>query len=114
MYLDASNLYGWEMSQKLPLERFKWEINASRFDEKFIKKYDENSNQGHLLDVTINYPKTLHNLHNDLPFLPERMKIDKCDKLVCNLYDKKLCCSHKSFKTSIRSWISLLKSSQSN
>ena len=37
----------------------------------------------------IEYPKNLHDLHSDLPFLPERMKIDKCNKLVCNLYSKK-------------------------
>ena len=51
-------------------------------------------------------PKDLHDLHSNLPFLPERMKINKCNKHVCNLYGEKLCCSHKSFKTSIRSWIS--------
>ena len=42
-----------------------------------------------ILNVHVEYPKNLHDLHSDLPFLPERMKIDKCSKLVCNLYDKK-------------------------
>ena len=67
-----------------------------------------------ILEVTMDYLKDFHDLHSDLLFLPERFKINKCNKLVCNLYDKKLFCSHKSFKASIRSWISFLKSAQSN
>ena len=50
--------------------------------------YGEDSDKGYILDVDIKYPKRLHNLHCDLPFLPERMKINKCNKLVFNLYDK--------------------------
>ena len=53
-----------------------------------LKKYDEESDEGYILEVDLEYPKDLHNLHNDLPFLPERMKINKCNKLVCNLYAK--------------------------
>ena len=45
----------------------------------------------------------MHNLHSDLPLLPERMKI-KCNKVVCTLYDKKTICSHQNLKTSIRAW----------
>ena len=75
------------MSQKLPINGFKWKKNASKFSEGFIKNYNENSNKGYILEVDIEYPKSLHNLHNDLPFLPERMKINKCNKLICNLYD---------------------------
>ena len=46
-YLDAINLYGWEMSEKLPVDGFKWieEDNLSKFNEKFIKDYDENSDK---------------------------------------------------------------------
>ena len=62
-YLDDNNLYGW----------------AS----------DEDSDKGYILEVDVKYPKNLHGLHEDLPFLPERMKIGKCKKPVCNLYDKK-------------------------
>ena len=87
MYLDANNLYIWAMSQKLPVNSFKWKRNASKFSEGFMKNYDENSNKGYILEVDIEYPKRLHNLHNDLTFLPERMKINKCNKLICNLYD---------------------------
>ena len=66
------------------------EKNVSKFDDEFKKKnYDEDSNKGYILEVDVEYPKDLHNLHSDLPFLSERMKIKKCNKLVCNLYDKK-------------------------
>ena len=60
-----------------------------KFNEEFIKNYDEDSDKRYIFEVEIKYPKNLHGLHEDLPFLPERMKIDKCKKLVCNLYDKK-------------------------
>ena len=63
--------------------------DLSKIDEDFIKSYDENSDKGYILEVDVKYPKNLHDFHSDLPFLPERMKIDKCKKLVCNLYDKK-------------------------
>ena len=59
-----------------------------KFDEEFIKNYDEDSDKGYILEVDVKYPKNLNCLHIDLPFLPERMKINKCNKLECNLYDK--------------------------
>ena len=49
--------------------------NFSKFNEDFIKEYDENSNKRHFLKVDIEYPKTLFNSHKDLPFLPERKKL---------------------------------------
>ena len=53
------------------------------------KKFDEeDSDKGYILEADVEYPKWLHNLHNKLPFLPERIKIKKCHMLVCNLYDK--------------------------
>ena len=88
-YLDANNLYGWAMSEPLPVDGFDWIKNLSKIDEDFIKNYDKDSDKRYILEVDVKYPKYLHDLHNDLPFLPERMKIDKCSKLVCNLYDKK-------------------------
>ena len=48
MYLDANNLYGWAMSQKLLINGFKWVTDVSRFDERFIKNYNENSDIGYL------------------------------------------------------------------
>ena len=64
------------------------EKNILKFTEEFIKNYDEDSDKGHIFEVDFEYPKNLHDLHSDLPFLPERIKFNKCNKLVCNLYDK--------------------------
>ena len=60
-----------------------------KFNEDFRKNYDEDSDKGYIIEVNVEYPKDLHGLHSDLPFLPERMKINKYSKLVCNLFDKK-------------------------
>ena len=88
MYLDANKLYRRAMSQKLPVNGFKWMKNVSKFDEDFIKNYDVNSNKGYILEVDIEYPKNLLNLHGNLPFLAEKKKIKKCKKLFCNINDK--------------------------
>ena len=56
-YLDANNLYGWAMSQKLLKNNFKWVTDISRIDEEFIKNYNENSKKGYILEVDIKYPK---------------------------------------------------------
>ena len=96
-YLDANNLYGWVMSKKLPVNGFKWLDNNKTaepsvkhvINEEFIKNYNENDKKGYILEVDVKYPKKLHELHSDLLFLPERMEINKCKKLICNLYDKK-------------------------
>ena len=71
-YLDANNLYGWAMSQKLPVGVFKWEKNMLIFNQKFIKNYNEDSNKGYILEVYVKYPINLHDSHGDLPFLPEK------------------------------------------
>ena len=76
-YLDANNLYGWAMSKKLPVNGFKW-TDSDKINEEFIKNYNENDNEGYILEVDVRYRKRLHKLHSDLPFLSERMKIDKC------------------------------------
>ena len=55
---------------------------------KFNEYSDEDSDKGHIFKEVVEYPKNLHDLHNDLPVSPERIKISKCDKLVCNLLDK--------------------------
>ena len=54
----------------------------SKVNEEFIENYDEDSDKGYILEIDFKYPK-------HLPFLPERMKIGKCKKVACNLYDKK-------------------------
>ena len=61
----------------------------SKFTKEFIKNYDEDSDKGYILEVGVKYLKTLHDLHSNLWFSPERMKIDKCRKPVCNLYHMK-------------------------
>ena len=83
-------MYGWALSQELPVKGFKWvkQKKISKFNEDFIKKYDENSNKGYILEVDINYPKELFNSHKDLPFLPDRKKVEKVEKLICSIEDK--------------------------
>ena len=88
-YSDTNNLYGWAMSQKLPVNDFKWVEDTSKINEEFIKNYDANNDKGYIIEADVKYPKKLHKLHIDLPFLPKRMKIDKCKKLACNLLNKK-------------------------
>ena len=71
-FLDANNLYGWGMSQKFPINGFKWVKYLSKFNESFIKKYNQNSDRGYFLEVDVKYPKNLFKSHKDLPFLAER------------------------------------------
>ena len=82
------------MSQKLQVNEFKWVKDTSNPDKKLnkfikhIKNYYEDSDERYILELDVEYLKKLHNLHSDLPFLLERMKMHKCNKLVCNLHDK--------------------------
>ena len=69
-YLNANNLYGWAMSKKLPVNGFKWLDNEHVINQEFIKNYNENDKKGYILEVDVKYPKKLHDLHSDLPFLP--------------------------------------------
>ena len=78
-YLDANNLYGMAMSEKLPIKGFKW----------MVKSYNKNRGKGYVLKVDVGYPRELQNLHCDLPFLPERMVVNNTKKLIYNLQDKK-------------------------
>ena len=84
-YLDMNNLYGWAMSQPLLTGVFKWtDVNPIE-----ISKLATRTDKGYLLEVDVSYPKELHNPHNDLPFMCERMEINGVEKLVPNLRDKK-------------------------
>ena len=87
-YLDANNLYGWATSLKLQVNGFKWESDLLRFNEDFIKSYNENSDVGYFLEVDIEYLKQLWSSDRDLPFLPEGRKLQKVEKLVCSIEDK--------------------------
>ena len=109
-YLDANNLYGWAISQKLPVNGFKWINDVTKIDEEFIKNYNEDNDKGYILEVDVKYPKKLHDLHSDLSFLLERMKIDKCKKLVCNLRNKKKYVVHiRSLKQALNHGLKLKK-----
>ena len=73
MYLDANNLYGWAMSQYLPTSGFKW----LKIDGLNLNQYKEDNEKGLILEVDLEYPKELHNLHNDYPLAPEKIKVTK-------------------------------------
>ena len=88
-YLEVNNLYGCAMSQELPVNGFEWVEELSKFDERFIRNYDEDCNKGYFLEEDAEYSKNLFNLHSDLPLLTERNKIKPCNKLVYNVHDKK-------------------------
>ena len=66
----------------------------SRFNQIFIKNYNENSDKGYFLEIDVDYPKKLFNLRKDLPFLPERKKVNKVKKLICNIEDKEKYVAH--------------------
>ena len=87
-YYDANNFYGWAMLQKLQVNNFEWIEDTSKFNEGFIKNYNEESDEGYSVEVDIQYPENLHDFHNDLPFLPERIKTEKVEKIIPNLHDK--------------------------
>ena len=88
IYLDANNLHGWAMSQILPVNGFKWVEDLSEFSKSFIRNHYEISDRGYFLEVDVEYPKKLFNLHKDLPFLPEINKVEKLEKLIGGIEDK--------------------------
>ena len=107
-YADANNLYGFAMSQKLPVNSFKWVEDKLKIDEEFIKNYNENSSKGYILEVDVKYPRKLHDLHSDLAFLPKRIKTDKCKKLMGDLHNKKKYVVHiKSLKQALNHGLKL-------
>ena len=86
-YLDANNLYGWAMTQKLPTHGFKW-INVDKSSVlKLLKKKD--TNQGSIFEVDLDYPRSLWKKHNDYPLAPEKVKIDKTEKVISSFLPKK-------------------------
>ena len=83
-YLDASNLHCWVMSQSLPTGKFKWVENPDELKGN-ISKLAKEAGKGYLLEVDVSYPDNSHNLHNALPFMCKKMKINGVQKLVPNL-----------------------------
>ena len=82
-----------------------------KINEDFIRNYDENNdNKGYIFEVDIKYPKRLHELHSDLPFLSERMEVNKCKNLVCNLFNEKKYVTHiNSLKQALNHGLKLKK-----
>ena len=85
---NVNNLYGWAMSQGLPVNKFEWIQDTSQLNEDFIKNCNEESDEGYFLEVNVQYPEKLHELHNDLPFLSDGKKIGKVEKIFAKLHDK--------------------------
>ena len=84
--------------------------DLSKIDEDFIKNYDEDSNVGYFIEADIKHPKELHGLHSDLSFLPERMQVNKCKKLIYNFCDKKCYVDHiRSLKRELNNGLVLKK-----
>ena len=73
---------------KFPVNNFEWLKDTSHFYEDFIKNCNEESDELYFLEVDVQYIEILHELYNDLPLLPERMKFENVEKLVANLHDK--------------------------
>jgi len=78
-YFDVNNLYGWAMSKTLPTHGFKW------MNEEELEDWRSFSC---ILEVDLEYPESLHDPHNDYPLAPERVTVNKVDKLIPNLRDK--------------------------
>ena len=87
-YLDANNLYGWAMSEKMPYKDFKWVDVGNTSVEEVLTKVLLNEDLGYILEVDLEYPSELHDLHNDYPLAPETMKINRVNKLTPNLRNK--------------------------
>ena len=79
-YLDANNLYGWAMSKPLPTHGFKW------MKDNELNVWEKTPC---ILEVDLEYPKELHDLHNDYPLAPEQIEVNKTKKLIPNLWNKK-------------------------
>ena len=89
MYLDANNLYGGAMSMKLPTHGFKWLSSREMeniYNNQVVQVWEKTPC---ILEVDLEYPEKLHDLHNDYPFCPERVKCKNgVEKLIPNLRDK--------------------------
>jgi len=93
-YLDVNNLYGWAMSLPVPVRGFK-----SITDLKHWREFSDQEGRGCILEVDLEYPKKLHDLHNKYPLAPERIEINKVEKRIPNLDEKKkFVLHHKNFK----------------
>ena len=116
-YLHANNLYGCAICKKLPVDNFRWAEDPDTYTQSFIRNYDEKSNYGSVLEVDIEYPKSLWDLHKDLPFIAGRRKLGNVEKQITSIDDKEsyvIHITHKRPKTSTKSQINIKESTQSN
>ena len=94
-YLDLNSFYAWAMCQKLLYKDFEFCKDLRHVNQKFIKNYDDKlSEKEYILKMDIRYPKKLQDEQKDLPFLPEKIKINKQTKLTCSFYDKTIYVVH--------------------
>ena len=128
-YLDANNLYGWAMSQRLPKGNFRW-ISSGKLTPELLESYHENTAKGLILEVDLDYPPELHHLHNGYPLAPEKMTVQKemlsdysrkildregmtigkVEKLIPNLKDKeKYVLHHQNLNLYLRLGLNLKK-----
>ena len=103
MYLDANNLYGWAMSQYLPAGGFRW-MTQNQIDKINLAKYKEDSKKGLILEVDLDYPEDLHDLHNDYPLAPEKIKttedmLSEYSKEIAKKYNISIGLVHKLIPT---------------
>ena len=83
-YMDANNLYGWAMSKFLPIGNFMWMKNLNKW-----------RNRSCILEVDLEYPKELHDLHNEYPVAPESLNVKNVDKFIPNLMNKERYIIHR-------------------
>ena len=114
MFWDGNNLYGWEMSQKILINSFKLVKKLSKFNERLIKNYNENSDRGYFLEVGVSIQKLYLVLMRIYHFY-QKEKNWKSRKIYLQYRrQRKICYSHKSFKTSTKSWFKTTKGTKSN
>ena len=87
-YWDVNNSYGWTMLQKRTVNNLEWIEDVSQLNEDFIKSYNKESDKRYFFEIDVQFTKKLPGPHSDLPFLPERIKIEKGEKIAANWYDK--------------------------
>ena len=106
-YLDANNLYSWGMSQPLPTGGFRWMTS---------KQLDSSTDHPYILEVDLDYPQELHDIHDDYPLAPQRLQVAsgvtgvKVEKLISNLRDKKkYVIQHQALKQCLKLGLKLTK-----
>ena len=115
-HLDANNLYGWAISQKLPVNDFKW-VEKSRlleFNEDFIKNMMKIEIQDIFLKQMQSIQKSYLIATEIYHFYPKEKRLKRSKKVFVVQKTKKICYSHKSFKTSTKSWLKTKKGTHSN